>query len=60
MDFVCICGENIDFNPQKMDYEQDGDTIYVYYTMTCPVCGTKMRCREVFHYSGETEISIIE
>jgi DNA-directed RNA polymerase subunit RPC12/RpoP len=52
-DFMCMgCGAETSADPKDFYYDQDGDTIYVLYTVKCPKCGRVHKCREVFRWDG--------
>lgn len=50
---MCMgCGEDVSADPKDFWYDQDGDTIYVRYTLRCPKCGRVHKCREIFRWDG--------
>ena len=52
-DFMCMgCGVDTSADPKDFWYDQDGDTIYVRYTLKCPKCGRVHKCTEVFRWDG--------
>ena len=52
-DFWCMgCGEDVSADPKDYHIEQDGDKVYVTYTLRCPKCGRIHKCREVFTWDG--------
>lgn len=52
-DFMCMsCGHDVSADAKDFSYEQDGDKIYLTYTLTCPRCGRVHKCTEVFTWDG--------